>query len=509
MKKFFLISSALLSLTSCSLDDNLSENYPLIDSVSPSGQLANAQVSTYDASVTDIMELSNIWLNTWAGNEYYFAAPMNTEYQLNITTGFRNGIWNDNYKAMRNLANIIKHPQAANYSHHAAVAKILMANSMQYMVDFYGDVPYSEAFSANEGIKTPKYDKGEDVYKALVEQINEALVALDAPAAASLTENGGDVILHGDTDKWIRLGNTIKLRLLLRQSKVTDATVKSFVEAQLATLVGAEFVNSDITINPGYSAANASQQNPLHREYGWLTFDDTANNTYGYRYIHLADHFAKLLNGEDANTTGVADARRGSMYRAVGGTLKGIVQGGGKVTGGTEAGFSRLGWRYYNYSSVSSSLDGYIMVKSESDLLQAEAAVLYPTIFSTIDAEAKYKDAVQATYDFFKVTADPSVYLANLDTKPYGWNGSKGKIAAIQYQRMVALNLLKPQETYINYLKTGYPETPLALTATQASKPWRLLYPSREYQTNTANVPNITQADIFVKNQYTPFWNRN
>lgn len=502
MKKLILLAIGALTLTSCRIDENIDPNNPQVDDLTPKELLAAAQTSSYDALTTDMMLVSNVWMNCWSGNEYYFAAPLNREYQMNVTATFRNGIWDDNYLAMANLATIINNPSAAQYPHHVAIAKILLANSMQYIVDFYGDVPYTEAFQGLANT-TPKYDDDAAIYKDLIVKLNEAIASLDLETGNAVS--GEDVIFHGDTDEWKKLANTIKLRILLRQSKVTDGTIRSFVDSQLQGLANAEFVSTDVTINPGYSAANEAQQNPLYREYGWLIFDDSAQNTNGYRLLDLSDHFAKLLVGTDTNT-GIADPRGTVMYRPVGGTLKGIVQGGGKVTGGTESGFSRLRWKYYNYASVNSSMDGYVMLAAESELLQAEAAVLYPSIFS--GADAHYVNAVNKSFEFFGLNSAPS-YLASLNTQPYGWNGSKGKIAAIQYQRMVALNLIKPQETYINYLKTGYPETPLALTATHPNKPWRLVYPSREYNTNSANVPNITEADVFVKNQYTPFWNQN
>ena len=60
-------------------------------------------------------------------------------------------------------------------------------------------------------------------------------------------------------------------------------------------------------------------------------------------------------------------------------------------------------------------------------------------------------------------------------------------------------------ESYINYLRTGYPETPLATTATKPNKPWRLLYPADEYSANGANVPVVSQSQCFTKNEFTPF----
>ncbi len=512
MKKYIYIAFATLSVASCKLDDNISQNDPGVEQVTPNLYLSAAQTSNYNVQVGDVFELSNVWMNNWAGNVYYFASPYSAEYQLQITSAFTRGnnFWNNSYTTMARYAAIYNSPQADKYPHHAAIAKILMANSMQYIVDFYGDAPFSEAFK-REGNLTPKYDKGEDIYRSLVLMINEAVQTINTVQNPQFKVQTEDEIFAGDMDRWIRLANTIKLRLLLRQSKVTDATIKSFVTTQLQTLQGADFVNTDATINPGYNNSNEAQQNPLIRNYGYLNFDASAENINGYRSIDISSHFAGLLNGTNAKTAGTVDGRRGRMYRAVGGTIRGITQGEGQVAGAGEGSFSRLGWNFINVdangNSINSDKDGYIMTLSESELLQAEAAELYPSIFN--NAQGHYISAVTASFNFFGIATQATTYLASINTKPYGWNGTDGHIAAIQYQRMIALHFVKPQETYVNYLKTGYPVTPLALTATQPNKPWRLVYPAREYNTNTANVPNVTQNDVFVKNQYTPFWNRN
>ncbi|WP_288460420.1 SusD/RagB family nutrient-binding outer membrane lipoprotein [uncultured Chryseobacterium sp.] len=517
MKKYIFIALAALSVASCKLDDNISPNDPSVEAVTPNLYLSAAQTSNYNVQVGDIFELSNVWMNNWAGNIYYFASPYSAEYQLQVTSAFTRGnnFWNNSYLAMSRYANIYNNPQAAQYSNHAAIAKILMANEMQYIVDFFGDAPFSDAFKRDANL-TPKYDKGEDIYKNLVLMINDAITSINTgnPQFAVGTE---DEIFAGNMTKWVKLANTIKLRLLLRQSKVTDATIKAFVTAQLQSLQGAQFLSEtdgDATINPGYGSGTAAQQNPLIRNYAYLNFDQQTENIQGYRLIDISSHFAGLLNGANAKTTGTTDTRRGSMYRAVGGTIRGITQGDGQIPGTTEASFSRLGWRFREINAQgtafvdNSGINGTVMSVAESELLQAEAAELYPAIFT--NAVGHYNQAITSSFRFFGLTAaQATAYATSLSTKPYGWNGSDGHIAAIQYQRMVALHFIKPQETYINYLKTGYPVTPLALTATQPNKPWRLVYPSREYNTNSANVPVVNQADVFVKNQFTPFWNRN
>ena len=527
MKKILLILSTL-ALVACKLDDNIDPNLPQTKDLSPRNLITAAETTSYAAQTGSMFQLSNIWTNTWSGNYYYYAAPMTREYQMDVTSTFYNGIWNSNYLALANLSQIITSEKSANYPLHVAMSKILFANSMQYIVDFYGDAPYSEAFQQQKKL-TPKYDKGEDIYHDLVVKLNEAIASLKSVSMPNLGNDvraNEDVIFgpSGNEDKpagfdswkknWIKLAKTIKLRILLRQSNVSDATIKTFVNQQLASLIEAPinpsetFISSDVTIQPGYNSGTQAGMNPLYSAYGYYLYDGTRNNS-GNRYIMISDHFAKLLRGDLSKpTAGVADPRRTKMYRAVSSNIYGIEQGSVKPAGTAEGNYSRLGWIYNNTTTLAEGAAnvGYLITSSESELLQAEAAVLYPQYFS--DAQGHYNKAVENSFAFYGLT-NASAYLASLDSKSVGWSGAPSKIAAIQYQRLVCLNLTRPVETYINYLKTGYPNTPLAVTATKPNKPYRLVYPQSEYVGNSGNVPNVTTNDVFVKNNFTPFWNRN
>jgi hypothetical protein len=491
MKKILLILSTL-ALVACKLDDNIDPNLPRTEDLSPTDLITAAETTSYAAQTGSMLQLSNIWTNTWAGNYYYYAAPMTREYQMDVTSTFYNGIWNSNYLAMANLSQIITSSKAVDYPNHAAIAKVLLANSMQYIVDFYGDAPYTEAFKQQD-LLTPKYDKGEDIYHDLVVKLNEAIATLSSHSGEEVSSSK-DVIFGGDVDEWVKFAKTIKLRILLRQSKVTDATIKTFVDAQLATLAGETFVDSDVTIQPGYNTGTQAGMNPLYSNYGYYLYDGSRNNS-GNRYIMISDHFAKLLRGDSTKpTSGVADPRRTKMYRAVSSTVKGIEQGSVKPANTKETQYSRLGWIYDKTADgdmSGASSKGYLMTASESELLQAEAAVLYPQYFT--DAQGHYNQAVEDSFTFYGISG-ASTYLASLDSKSVGWTGAPNKIAAIQYQRLVCLNLTRPVETYINYLKTGYPDTPLALTATHANKPYRLVYPqyiNRHRKINAGKRPQL------------------
>ncbi len=55
----------------------------------------------------------------------------------------------------------------------------------------------------------------------------------------------------------------------MRQSGLVDAETTAYLDAQLDTLIGADFITSNVTINPGYSSASGDAQNPFYAAYGF------------------------------------------------------------------------------------------------------------------------------------------------------------------------------------------------------------------------------------------------
>ncbi len=101
------------------------------------------------------------------------------------------------------------------------------------LTDVYGDIPVSEAGKANyERIITPKYDRQEDIYTFLFDEI-DASIALFRQDLNSLTLKKYDVTsLGGDVKMWIRYANALKMRLAMRISDVAPQLAKTkFLEA--------------------------------------------------------------------------------------------------------------------------------------------------------------------------------------------------------------------------------------------------------------------------------------
>ena len=124
-------------------------------------------------------------------------------------------------------------------------------------------MPYSEAFKGQNNL-APKYDKGEDIYKASYAELENAKALIDSGAGDEV--GAVDIVFGGDMAKWKAFANTLKLRYLVRMSNVTG-DMATYRDQKLATLQGASFVDADVTVNPGYSQSSDAQQNPWMNYY--------------------------------------------------------------------------------------------------------------------------------------------------------------------------------------------------------------------------------------------------
>ena len=91
-----------------------------------------------------------------------------------------------------------------------------------YMTDFYGDVYYTQALKAREGILYPKYDKQSDTYTGLLKELDDATALMNS--GTEPIDKSYDLMFGGDKTKWLKFANSLKLRLIMRASgKLTDA----------------------------------------------------------------------------------------------------------------------------------------------------------------------------------------------------------------------------------------------------------------------------------------------
>lgn len=112
---------------------------------------------------------------------------------------------------------------------HVAVAKTLEAYMMVAMVDFFGDIPYSEATQGTE-FPNPNVDSGQTIYEAMFALLDEAEADFNK---SEVTLPSNDLFYGGDESKWIKFINTLRLKMLV-QTRLVDSSAASKINAIIA-----------------------------------------------------------------------------------------------------------------------------------------------------------------------------------------------------------------------------------------------------------------------------------
>lgn len=556
-RSFKLLMIPILSLTlfSCDnyLDINDSPNGLTYDQLTPELMLPGAQLSTYRVQSTTMNQLGNVFMNSWTRNVNSYGNGYDRELQLILDNTFYNGIWDGLYRNIMNFEAINTFPDdSGKYDYYKAVSKICKAHYTQYIVDLYGNAPYSQAWKGNANL-TPAYDDDYAIYQSLIAELEDARDLInnaDPSVAADITDK--DIMLHGDLNMWIEFANTIELRMLLRMSNFTSGPVATYRDTKLADISAGPFLSDNVTINPGFTSNNDGEQNPLTNQF---FYNSAGKNQSNRLFIAMTGHAWKALQSYGStnwsnfgnnyiidpnsnlptlaypNYTDPRSSRlfTGGIQNGAVGPRRAVTQGSNQTdvasnstplpgapsrlgTLGHLDPYDTLGVLSGNSFGIDaySTVDGFVMTYSEACLLQAEAALRYPSLFSN---ESYFFTEAVTDSMYFRVVSNAgtvaSTYLSAMNSKP-GYSITLGsfneKLHAIMYQKWIALMGIHGIESYIDYTRTGYPLTPLSLNATKTRKPYRLIYPLSEYSSNSTNVPNMSDADAFTINSLTPFW---
>lgn len=137
-------------------------------------------------------------------------------------SGTMNGPWQSLYSTLLPDLQGIEAAQtdANDLRFHVAIAKMLQGHLMMQLVDWIGDiVPLDQATNPIE-FPTPELtnDGGATAYAQAIAVIDEAIALLNQdPSTTGLT----DLFYGGDASKWIKLGNTLKMRAALTTGDIS------------------------------------------------------------------------------------------------------------------------------------------------------------------------------------------------------------------------------------------------------------------------------------------------
>jgi hypothetical protein len=305
-KKIALTLSVIIA-SSCTLDLREDPNAVQPDQVLPSLLLNTMQTNLAGmfngASGTGMamVRLQN------AGSSIYATS--------NTPEGF-NGIWSTAYAGILQDADVLIAAADENgYARHAGMARIIQAYTLVTLVDFFGDVPFSEAFQGSANFN-PALDDAAGLYDFALDQLDQAKLDLSTPLTTSNPAGYLNPVAPAITDlyyannytKWIKLANTLKLKIWLNLRLTQAATATTEINALIA----------DVT--PTGGLITAANENFIFR-YGTNTSDpDSRHPSFVGQYPAGGGAYQSnwlmwhMFHGYDATQNGTAGDPRMRFY---------------------------------------------------------------------------------------------------------------------------------------------------------------------------------------------------
>lgn len=123
-----------------------------------------------------------------------------------------------------------------------AVGEVIKVIAMLRVTDAYGPIPYSK-IGEDGKLETP-YDSQEQVYTKMFEELDAAIATLTANRTNDFTANA-DMVYGGKAEKWVKLANSIKLRMAIRIADVSPTLAQQKAQEAATHEIGTMTVNED------------------------------------------------------------------------------------------------------------------------------------------------------------------------------------------------------------------------------------------------------------------------
>ena len=412
--------SAIL-FTSCSTDLDINRDPDLLDpnAASLSAQLPSGIAGLAGSEGAGYAIIGGIW------SQYFTQSNAANQYKeidnYTVGTSDYNFAWDGMYDALGDIRNIKRKAQSEGNWKYFLIATTLEVQASQILTDFYGSIPYKEA--NNIDILTPKFNTGEEVYAYMIQDLDEAL---SKDLSISTGENPGndDFIFKGNMTKWVAFANTLKLKIYLRQTNSSRASIANAGITQMIT-DGVQFLNEDAAMNNFKDEIN--QSNPLFE--------------YNNRRLNVATNLRMSRTLSSFLITN-SDPRRTSYY------LPGNALNQGDFNSTVGAGTIAV-------VDLKPSTPVLFLSKEESLFLQAEAMERYN---SGTGAKALYDAAVSANFARYSLSA--AALLSGAYSYPTSGTFDQ-KLEAIITQKWAAGFPGNGFESFFEKNRTGYPTTSL------------------------------------------------
>ncbi|WP_084647713.1 SusD/RagB family nutrient-binding outer membrane lipoprotein [Gelidibacter mesophilus] len=169
-----------------------------------------------------------------------------------------NGEWKRYYEALT-ISNTLEDlaESDSNLLFHNAISKLLTGYLTVTLVDYVGDIPYSEGANPTD-FPNPNTDNSVELYKMVLSDIDEAIADIEL-ATFSVSS---DLFYNSNKDKWKAFANSFKLRLLIQTRLASSDLGISDLQGQINTLLAKDIIDSS---SDDFVYSYASVQEPESR----------------------------------------------------------------------------------------------------------------------------------------------------------------------------------------------------------------------------------------------------
>lgn len=347
----------------------------------------------------------------------------------------------------------------------------------QHASDLWGDIPFSEALQAEEGITTPAYDSQQEIYTGVLADLASAQEIVTSGGDGF---SGGDILYEGDYEKWSKFANSLRMRMAMRMSEVDPAAAQA---AFVAAYEAGGFESNDDNAMLGWPGA--PYQSPLYED--WQTRDDFGVSSTMIDTLQSLSDPRLELYAEPAEEDG--------EFRGLGNNIA--------TPELSISNYSRIGdfWRARGEATPTA-----IMTYAEVLFLQAEAAARG---WIPGDAGALYEEAIRANMEMYQdlgaleapTDGEIDAYLA----QPAVTFSAANAIEQINLQKWIAL-YMNGAEAWANQRRIDVPDLEAGPDLDLARIPVRFSYPAGEQSLNATNLQAAVTRQGGGLDLVTPLW---
>jgi len=373
---------------------------------------------------------------------------------------------------LSNLNEVIRLTEDPVKSNKNAMARIFRAWLFQNLTDIYGDIPYFEAAKSGDAfVASPKYDKQEDIYKDLLKELKEAAAQLISDPSKE-TFGAADLLFGGDVNAWIKLANSLRLRLAIRTRYADNA----LAQAQISDVINAPLIEENAEnarlLSEPKDAANRNNRSPIINA---INDGVTLGNYFSFTVLEIL-----ALNNDPRMPVYFQLPKQIDVSSAIPYRARPI-----NPSGPINARYSRDSVSMIGKFFEASQFSFNMLTAAEVSFLKAEAALAG---LIADDANTHYRKGIRLAMEQYNIPeASIDDFMLSSAATLNGTNEEKLEQTIVQ--KYISL-VYQSTEAWTEYRRTGYPKMWLGNgpTDTDGKVPRRLTYPADEYSKNGINV---------------------